>query len=161
MNFRLRRKVEREEWVRRQQSAGPSSLVSPCEAHPQWQVNVADGRLAPSAAECPVCKTEAMRNRSTERDERIVSNPSEITRATSGQLERAALFFEQHPSTEIKPGSRAEADALARIDELREIERERDDRRSKHAGILISQRIEGGRLVQYLARRGGIMKVTV
>lgn len=119
------------------------------------------GKLAPPPSECEVCRREALARRDPVRAERRVGHPLEVTRATPGQLERAALYFERHPPAGIQPGSREEEEALARIEELREEEIARDERRSKRAGILVSSRIEGGVLVEYRAvGHGRIVRVT-
>jgi hypothetical protein len=65
-----------------------------------------------------------------------------------------------HPQVTPEPGSFAEADALARIEILREEEEERERKRGLHGGTFVSERISGGKLIHiYRVGRGKFVEV--
>jgi len=140
MRLRQKRRVEEAELVRR------STLASPCEKHPDWRVDVSDGRMPPCASSCPHCLRDSIGTRDDTKRAVQRVDVSELGNVTDRQLELAAIWFDKNPARRgVESESFAEQNALEAIDLARESEQGRDERRRDGARV-VSQQIRGGRV---------------
>jgi hypothetical protein len=146
------RQAARLETMRELLAPEPSPEEAPCRAHSLWQPQRRGPQPSNLAHECPYCKADRERSRATERDS--VEIPHPLQTRDSWRFDR--VWNQGVNSAGPRPGSIEERNALDRIDELREKELEAE-RRKRGAGRVVTQRIEDGRIVAFIAvpgRRG-------
>jgi hypothetical protein len=135
---------------------GPYADAPVCDVH-NWQPERVGPAPLPRPSECPDCKREAMRRHDDRRDEVEVSALPTLAARDRDALGAAWDRAKQKLRDEgvPLPGEYAEDVALARIEELREIEYERDARR-RGRGVPVFSRIEGGEVVTYVDTRRSV-----
>jgi hypothetical protein len=134
------------------------TLVTPCELHSGWRVDVSDGRPSPPPHLCPFCVREAQP--ATTRHEKVEVDPGDIGSTVSPTgWEIAERWWENHPERAALDKLEEES-VLELIDLRRDEETASLEKRSRRAGILAGARWEDGVWTEYRAIPGrGIVRV--
>jgi hypothetical protein len=150
---RAKEQIEREEFAARWRELNPVPALEagPCPRHPDW-MPAQPGPPVPAAL-CPRCRDEAEAKRSPRREERELPHPLQARETPPMEAAYAAHREKLREAGVVLPGSAEELAALDRIDDAREDQRYREERRSRGAGQFVCERIEGGRLIQFYAFR--------